>query len=193
MIFEMVYGEGGIGERWVARKFPFPIVYGPELHKRGSFDTTVVFQRDESQNDTIGSPQGFQRNPRKHYTRKLAVEVRIYAKSSLPDAMIGDHERLCEQLVDALCVLLDEWCTEAKAGEPEFSEARYLRAAELEEEFQSWPGRVYVLRFRVGRGVTARDYLGEAQPQGTMTGFQNTTQIRRFAAPDDPAETGCGR
>jgi hypothetical protein len=191
VIFGMVYGGGGLAERLTARKFPFPVVYGPEQHDRDAFDTTIVFQRDESVNDTIGSPQGQQRNPRKHYTRKLAVVATIYAKSTEPNAMIGDHEWLCEQLVDAVTVALDEWCSEAKAGEPEYGEMRYLRREEM-GKLETWPGRAYVVRFKIGRGVMARDYLGAAQPQGTMSGFSNTTQVHRTAAPagELPA-TGC--
>ncbi len=187
----MVYGTGGIVERLSARKFPFPVVYGPEQHDRDSFDTTIVFERDEKQNDTLGTAQGFQRNPRKHYTRKLAVVATVYAKATVANAMIGDHEFLCEQLVDAVTVAIDEWCSEAKAGEPEYGEMRYLRRDEM-GKLETWPGRAYVVRFKIGRGVMARDYLGAAQPQGTMAGFRNTTEVHRTAAPagEDPA-IGC--
>lgn len=188
----MVYATGGIAERLAARKFPFPIVYGPEQHERESFDTTIVFQRDDRNSDTIGSAQGTQRNPRKHYTRKLGVTVTVYAKSTVEHAHTGDHELLCEQLVDALNVAIDEWCAEARAGEPEYAEMRYLRRDELPEALQTWPGRAYVLRFKIGRGVMARDYLGAAQPQGSMAGFKNTTKVSRAAAPEgeEPA-IGC--
>lgn len=194
MIFEMVYGTGGLRERLETRKFPFPVLYGPEQHKRESFDTTIVLERDEANNDTFGPAQGFVRNPRKHYTRKLAVLATIYAKSSLPQAMVGDHERLAEQLVDALSVSIDEWCSEAKAGEPEFTESRYLRRDEL-GELETWPGRVYVLRFKIGRGVMARNYLGEGEPTASLADksqIKNRTDVSRAAAPaGELPVTGC--
>jgi hypothetical protein len=194
VIFEMVYASGGIAERLDARKYPFPVLYGPEQHKRDSFDTSIVIERDEKNSDTFGAPQGFVRNPRKAYTRKLAVLATIYAKSSLPQAMIGEHERLAEQLVDALAVAIDEWCSEAKAGEPEYTESRYLRRDEL-GDLETWPGRVYVLRFKIGRGVMARNYLGEGEPTGSLASksqIKNRTDVRRVAAPDgELPETGC--
>ncbi len=176
------------------QKFPFPVHYVPQRHAlEQTAPTQIHFMRSRHASDLVQAAQGQQRNPRKLNTRRIAVDCLIYASSTLPGAMLQEHEGLCDQIVDAVVCALDTWCTGGRAGEPEFVECRYLDTEEL-AELESWPGVVYLLRFRIGRGVTVQTFLGEAKPTGTAANVANTSQI--FLAPHDgetDPEEACGR
>lgn len=188
-VYEM---SRNIGEMLDEQKFPFEVRYVPERTQiEQTAPTQIHFTRCRVAPDLIGAPQGQQRNPRKSYTRKLCVDVLVYASSTLPGAMIQEHEDLCDQLVDALVVRVDEWCTAARAGEPEYVEMRYMGVDEL-PGLEGWPGVVYLLRFRIGRGVTRKDFLGEGRPTGSPAHVKNTSQVK-VAGTDDLPETACGR
>jgi hypothetical protein len=165
-----------IDARLTARKFPVRVVYGPERTTREGYAPVIVVERDRTASDTVGPPKGTQRNPRKYMTRTLAVSATIYAQSSLPGAMIQDHERSCEQLVDAFLVSLYEHLAAEQAGTISVSSARYLAASER-NDVETWPGVVYVIKFFVPRAVLALDYTGEAKPTAAAPGFVNAVRV----------------
>lgn len=193
MIYGMVFGTDGIASRLAAAKFQFPIVYGPEPFERGSFATTIRFARDDAGTDVIEAPPGFKVNPRKHAARYLAAVCEIYAQSNVPGAIVADHEDLAEQIVDAVIVALNRWADEAKTA-IRYGEMRYLRPEDLPvgPAFERWPGRVYRIKFAVGRGVMARDFLGAAKPESALGGFNNRTEARYTGQPDADPVIGCG-
>lgn len=166
-----------------ARKFPSAFEYGPNRTARtGYFDHAIVFERDRKATDLVSPAKGWDNNPRKMRTRELCVQVLIYAQSRLDGAMVNDHEGECEQIVDALLIALAEWGSEGRAGELPITEARYLSAAEYNDPAtptEVWPGVVYVLRFRVPRGVSARDYTGAARPIGAAASVGGEVEVRR--------------
>jgi hypothetical protein len=179
-----------IEERLRVRKFPLKVHYGPEAVSREYHDPTIVMLRDLDADDTLRAPAGQQRNPRKFAVRELAALALVYAKSSLDGAHRGDHERLCEKLIDGLTTELEAWATEAKCDVLTLTGGRYVNPAEL--ELEKWNGVVYALRFRVPRGVSALTYEGEARPTGAATAVQNQTQARMIGAEDEAPEIGCG-
>lgn len=175
-----------IEEDFRKRKFPSAFVYGPErVTREGYFDHAIVFERDREASDTVGPVKGSQSNPRKMRVRELCVKCTIYAQSRLEGPRINEHEAECEQIVDALVIALAEWGEASRAGDLPITESRYLKAEER-EAVEVWPGVVYVLRFRVPRGVTARDYTRAARPTGAATGVGGQILVRRNA--DDPPE-----
>lgn len=173
-----------------ARKFPSQFVYGPERITRvGYFDHVIVFERDRKATDLIAPAKGFENNARRMRVRELCVQATIYARSRLDGARVNDHEKECEQIVDALVIAFAEWGTEAKAGELPITEARYLTAEEYTDPTkpaEAWGGAVYLIRFRVPRGVTARDYSGSARPTGAAAGVAGSVEVRLNAG--DPPE-----
>ncbi len=185
MIYEMSRDLRGMLRK---RRFPYAVHYGPERAKRGAGSRGITFEREP---DSVEEPHGQQGNPRKHATRRLGVRATVYAKSSLPSAHQGDHERECEAIVDALIVALAEWGVAARAGRPVFVETRYATAAELAAGEQ-WPGVVYLIRFTIGRGVYARDYNGAGKPIGIPGNVSSTTRVRYDKQPDSEPEIGCG-
>lgn len=193
MIYAMIMGAEGVAARLAARKFPFPVTYGPEHHRRESFHTTIVFERDADAPDLPAAPAGFQVNPRKVLSLWLACKCTIYAKSSLHAATVGEHEALALQLVEGVVTALDDWTSEGKTM-LQLREMRFLRAEELQMPgLESWPGRAYQIKFAVGAGLVKRTFLGEARPTYTVAGFQNRTEARLDGAPDEvPPTIGCG-
>lgn len=171
-----------------ARKFPVRVIYGPERTVRESYDPTIVIERDRNGSDRVTAPVGQQTNPRKYAMRSLAVSATIYTVSTLPGAMIQDHERECEKLIDAFIVALYEWQASARAGAVAIGEARYLSAADR-NDVETWPGVAYRLRFTVPRAVQALTYQGEARPTGQAAGVSNSTLV---SAPGFNPESACG-
>ena len=190
MIYALHYDLKGMLDEL---KFPIHWLYGPTpVTVDGYPALTVVVERNrDGQSDAIRAPQGAHPNARQSRVRELPAKITIYAReTAVAGAHIGDHETLCEKVVDALIVALAEWGTAAKVGTIAITEARYLRADER-ADVEKWPGVVYVLRFTVPRGVRRRDFLGNARPTGTVTGVGNRTDVRPQADPDADPATGC--
>lgn len=175
-------------------KFPIDWRYGPlPLDPSGYPDLTVVVERDrDGASDAIRPPQGAHPNARQMRVRELPAKIMVFAReSAIANAQIGDHERLCEKIVDALIVALAEWGTAARVGTITPTESRYLRKDER-ADVEVWPGVVYLMRFAVPRGVLRRDFLGNARPTGTIGKIANRTDVRPQADPDADPATGCG-
>lgn len=186
----MIYGAmNAIQAKFLKRKFPTIFEYGP---RRTAVETTydhfVVVERDRDATDQLASVNGVNENPRRVCNRQLAVKATIYAQSRLGGARVNEHEFECEQIVDAFVVALQEWGGEARARlggvAPTVSELRYLKASEFLGGEQ-WPGVAYMIRFRVARGVYARDYEGQGNPVGLVSHVANEVNVRESDA-DDP-------
>lgn len=174
----------------LAQQFPIRVVYGPEHTTRPPNRDVIVLERDRDNGDQIGAPQGVHPNPTLPLVRQLGVLVHVYARANVSGARVNDHEHLCDQYVDAVLVHLREWAVATRAGALAWGESRYLRAEELGASFAAWPGVVYMLRFRVPRGVTRITFEGDARPEGAFTQVSNQTHTR-INDDDDPA-IGCG-
>jgi hypothetical protein len=161
-----------IDARLAARKFPVRVIYGPERTVREGYDPIIVIERDRGAADSVEAPKGSQTNPRKYAQRVLAVSATIYMCSRLPGAMIQDHERECEKLIDAFIVALLEWQTSERAGSILINAGRYLTAADR-ADVETWPGVVYSISFAVPRAVFALTYQGEARPEAEVLGFDH--------------------
>lgn len=187
-----------------AQKYPFRVVYGPlHLHREDYPSGLIVFER-AAVSESIGSPKGQQVNPRKLATRQTQGRARVYAKASKAGARLNEHEALCDYVVDAVIVAVEEAITEAKMGTLTWSEARYLTPAERQAEardqqtadnrtqsypLEQWPGVVYQLQFNFERGVAKRDWLHAARPEVGAPGFAGRTDA--YLGDSGPS-TGCG-
>lgn len=182
----------GIAAIFAARKFPTSFIYGPP---RFAIDTVqdhwLIVERDrDGTADLLKPANGTQQNPRRLCNRELAAKATIYARSNVDGARLNEHEAECEQLVDAFVTAFSVWGAEhiARLGgvSPAIQEMRYLKAAEFHPEAETWPGVVYVIRFRISRAVCIVDYESQAQATGVPTDVQNVIEVRRNA--DDPPE-----
>lgn len=170
---------------FTARKFPTTFSYGTVRFAVDAFaDHLVIIERDRDGNaDNMSPVSGAQQNPRRLANRSLAAKATIYAQSRLDGARPEEHEAECEQIVDGLITCLADWGTAnlARLGGvgPTLGEMRYLKSAEFHPDAETWPGVVYLLRFRVNRAVIVRDYEGAARPTGTAAHVGNTIEVRR--------------
>lgn len=167
--------------------------------KAGAHRGHVVVIDHDAAGDTLGPPVGAKRNPRLVRARMLGAKAEIYAKSSLPGAHRGDHERECEKIVDALIVAFYRWGVEGQVGDLPWTSGKYIPGKDAPDDpKEKWPGVCYQITFQLPRGVYDRMYVAEqnagaALPTGTATGVSNQTQARLEGGdPDADPDLGCG-
>jgi hypothetical protein len=171
-----------------ARKYPYPVEYGPERAQRDSFAAAVVFERDRespdevairivTKNETVESP----------FIRKVSGAVTVYARSAKPAARAADHENECDRVCDAvLCALYR--VLKAKRLPLEVVESRMLREEDLPEgageRAASWPGAAARIRFRVTTLVRDVNYLGEGPATAEVAAVNQPTLDVDYAPGD---------
>lgn len=191
MIYEIARA---VEVRLRAKKFPLHVTYeSSERIQAGIQDNRITFMRDRDQGDTFAAPTGAPQNPRKKADREVGGRALVWIRSALPGAMLGDHERECDAVVDALfCALFEAARVVCHVGLLAIGETRYLSSKDLVDlgvavsVTDSWPGVVYSLRFKAPRGVYDVDYAGNGLPEITLHGITGEIRIRRNA--DDPPE-----
>lgn len=176
--------------------YPVRVSFGYEEARRGAYRGHHIVLEHDATGDTVGPPLGAKRNPRMVRSRYLGCVAEIYARSSLPAAHRGDHERECEKIVDAL---LAAFYKLGGRGVIEVSGGKYAPGKDAPDGSQAkWPGVCYQLQFKLPRGVYDREYLAEqdtgaAQPTGTPTDARNQTRVRlQGGDPDADPDFGCG-
>ncbi len=174
--FDMVMN---ITDELERQKFPLEIIYGPErLSRPGQFGFVIIFERDREANDAWQPAKGAQSNPDMRGVRGLAIKVTIFAKSSLPDATIWEHEFECEQLVDAWLTAQEEWGRASRAGYIPVTSARYLKPSER-DDVEAWAGCVYEIKAVLPRGAYKRDFTGAARPVGQATAVTGVVEVKQ--------------
>jgi hypothetical protein len=175
------------------KKYPVKVRFGPERVTRDKYREghAVVIEHDPDAGDQLSPPTGVSHNPRRLFDRKLGVKATIYARSSLPNAHRGDHERECEKIVDAFLSALYKWCAAGRVTAAAVSKMGF--PADPADGPEVWPGVAYEIFFGLPRGVYDREYVGEQNagaggPTGTPTGVGNTTVA---SAPGVAPATGC--
>lgn len=172
-----------VDAKLAAAKFPFRVAYAPERTDRSDTSNPVIlFARDRTDGENVLPPKGQQANGRRVLDRMCGVVIKVYARSSLPGAMVEDHEELADYLVDAVLVALEETCKEGKFSPFEYTEARFMYPEEIVTEDgkpEHWPGVVFLLRLKIGRGVIKRDYLKAVRPTAAPTGVGNQVEVRQ--------------
>lgn len=174
--------------------YPVDCVYGPlpvtyERYPHG----LLVFERARDASDTFAAPMGTRnQNPLYRAARTVAAQLLIYAcAEQLEGARIEDHEGECEDLVDQTYIAIEEWAKLITHAGPTIVEARYLSAAERNDE-QVWPGVVYRVKFSVLRAVVKQSKSGEIRPTGKAAAVANRTEVKYPLRPNDPPAIGCG-
>jgi hypothetical protein len=175
MIYQM---SQDIESNLKGRKYPVEITYGPERLKRsgcGSYE--IVMNRDDESGDAVHPVQASRSNPKMWAKRALGVVATFYVASPVSGAMISDHQRDCDALVDAFLVEVIAWGEASKAGAIDFGESRYLNASEHNGS-EYFGDVVYRLRFEVPRALLERDYNGDARAVGAPTTVSNQSFAR---------------
>jgi hypothetical protein len=160
------------------RKFPVAVHYGEErVGRTVAASALVLFSRDDEGGDQIVDVVGSQRAPvRKGGCRMLGVVVDVFAQAPLSGARLNEHQSLCDQIVDGLQLAIQDWAQEGKALGPVWGETRYLRDDEVDKAEQR-NGVVYRMRFRVGRGVYAKDFEGLGPDNATIAHVAHAIEV----------------
>jgi hypothetical protein len=168
-----------IATRLVGRGFPIEARYEGEriCSAVGVVGRRIDFERDKRVPDAFYPFPGGQRNPRATGVRGVAVVATIYGQSSKRGARAAEHQRDCDQLLDALLVELREWSVEARAGEPEIVSGRLLGPDDF-TGVDMPQGAAYELHFRIPRAILRRDYIGDAEPTGTIASSAVFSPVR---------------
>lgn len=157
------------------RGWPLAVQYGPVRFTPKPGENAVIVERNRNSGDTVDPKRkpaythdGKTIGGRDISTTETGVAVRlmqcaatVYASKGVKGAHLGDHETLCDDLVDALHCGILLWSGRAKSGVTIVG-GRYLRADELEllTETPTWPGVAYQLQFAIERGVFDRNSGG---------------------------------
>ncbi len=185
MIYNMMRD---IEDRFVKRKFPVKFAFAPERTDRETFDTAIVMGRDDTSTDLFDTAEGSKGRPAAMVgVRELASFAKIFANSTLPGADIHDHQEFCETLVDAFYVELCRWTKAHKRPLPKIPIARFMTPLELmADDYISASGVVYLMRFRIARGIYERDFnaagplVNELGGAGTSVNVDSNGQGRAF-------------
>lgn len=159
------------------RKYPQPVLYGPEPFERTSFDPAIIFSRDRERGDVIGPPVGTKVNPESPYTRVVAGQVVVFAQSSAPGARVQDHEDECDRVCDAVLTAMYEAC-KARSLPLAITESRLLRASEFSNA-TTWPGCVAQIRFSVTTLVRRVTYAGAGALTGEVADVVTTVEAEQ--------------
>lgn len=178
-----------------AKKYPVAVRHGPDRVTREHYPTghVVVFERDAASGDKLGPAETRNVGPGlPPFLRAVTLgsKATIYARSSLPNAHRGDHERECEKIRDAVLCAMYKWGVAGRVGDLPISKMGYVENTDKPEV---WPGLKYEILFGLPRGVYDREYVGEQNagaggPTGSATGVGNTTVA---SAPGVIPATGC--
>src|SRR5689334_16495631 len=113
-----------VGAALRTRLFPYHVHYGPERTDRNGVDPVIVWGRDRLANEPVTAAAGTGPHVRsgppttlepKKADRKIGAEVRLYVRSSVPGAMVQDHEEECDYLADAVIGEIIDWAKANKA------------------------------------------------------------------------------
>lgn len=157
-----------IAETLASRGLPVAVDYGPDRLTRDLYaPSRIVIERDRTRGDSVEGPMGSSANPRRRRTRQLGVTATIYTSSPVSGARLCEHERECDDIVDALIVAIDEWATAARSS-VSYGGGRYLTPDEVSGA-ERGAGVAYELSLQISRGVYART-RPTAAPADTDTG-----------------------
>ena len=158
-----------LGEALAARKVPYRVTYGPEPIPQGITSPHIVILRDRKTGDHVTAPRQTSAqttltapNPHVVMNRFLGATCRVFAKSTKASAIVADHERIADQVIDQVLVALRS-IVNARRNTWTLGAGHLLTDDEIKAlGLEAWPGGVYEQAFSIDRGVTDRPYAGES-------------------------------
>lgn len=182
-----------LGAALALKGFPlkgFPVVDGPEPTKTTTgARERIVIEHDDG-GDSFRAVRGEHKNPNLRTIRNIGVKITIYAQATNAGATHWEHRRRAEHVLDLVLVALDKVIYARKNGYT-LTKGRFVQPDDLAAS-EVIAGAVYELTFTVERGVAEQTWKGEKRPEGSPTGFKNTTNVSLYNGPGDPPEVGCG-
>ena len=172
------------------RRFPHPVIAGPERFPRDGFRAAIIFARDPDAVDAIVAPAGANGiNPEVPFNVRTAVRCLMFSRSPKPGATAHDHEVEIDAVRDGVLAALKRAVAAGPKGAWQVTESRLLSRDELrvladvgESDDKSgkrsadWPGRACRLRFWIQLAVRDITYPGAARPEGEIFDVVNTVE-----------------
>jgi len=179
-----------------AQGSPLGCVFGPERTDGNAARERVVLEHSPTGGDVFGPATSQHINPKSRFTRSVACQLRIYARSPLSGAAVQDHRRRAETVLDLVLVALDTRLrgTRRNAWTPD--RGGFVSTDDLDGS-QTWSGAVYELAFTVDRAVLAQTFTAGIAPESTLgeggVTITSTTSVGLVNGPaGTPPETACG-
>lgn len=180
------------------REFPVEVKPGPErVSREYGRGHVIIIERDREAGDSVFAPPNANSIGTTTIAKMLRISTQsakatIYVRSSLPGAHEGNHVEECDKVRDGLFCALYRWGVVGKTGDVPITGARFIDQDKI-PELERWPGVIYEVKFRYGRGIFDRNYSGDGRPTGKATGVSNVTHAYLTGGdPDAEPETGCG-
>lgn len=171
-----------------AKGCPLAVHYR-ERTRPTAWRNAVIFDRVPE--EQVGPPRGTSDNPKRHYQRRIAGTVTIYAQAPVTGAKYFEHEFVADEAVDMTLIAL------RKSGAVygiQITGSRQVPIDDLEKS-EVPAGIVHEIKFTIARGVTERTWAGAIGPTFEIGAgsIKSSTQVRLAHAPEDaPVETSCG-
>lgn len=167
-----------------AQGCPIECVDGPPWGETSWSGERIVFTLDDG-GDSFETVRGGHVNPKQVTVRMMAFTVRIYAQAKKAGAMFFEHTRRADAILDQVLVALSEAC-QVRKQPVQFRGGKWLPIKDLEKS-TVFAGAVYELSAVVPRGVTKKDWDGDALEEITITEglIKNTVKARLQGTADD--------
>ncbi len=161
---------GAVAALMRAKKYPHPVIAGPERAVRDGNEMAIVFERDVEAGDAITAPMGAKQAPphvESPFNRRVAGVVTVYARSPLSGATTGDHEDELDRVCDGVLCAMYRACKARKLPLEIVSSQVQPPTAKDVESARIPAGRSAKIRFLVTTLVRDVEYRGA----GPLTGI----------------------
>jgi hypothetical protein len=163
------------------RNCPIPVVLdSPEKSKAtGYLPERIVIEHDLNASDSFDAPYSQNKNPKSHYTHKVAAKATIYARSPKSGATMFEHRERAGDVLHMVLVALRENVQSTKRFWSPKS-GSFVVPEDLEGS-DTHAGAAYELKFEIERPVLAIDWAGDARPEtevGGVDGVGITNTVR---------------
>jgi hypothetical protein len=157
------------------------VVVGPEATNTVTFGRErIVIEHGDS--DSFQPAWSQSVNPKRFMTRLIGAKGTIYSKSPKAGALVFEHRRRCEQILDMTLAALSR-VHAVRNGKGAFlpSSGRFITPDDLAASERPG-GAVYEFTFTIQRGVTDVTWTGDAQPEAEVggvdgVGINNVTRV----------------
>ncbi len=170
---------------------PIPVIDGPEQARTAWTPERVVLEHDTTARSSFDSPRGLHTNAKHLYTSLDPYKVTVYVQSRLGGAKTFEHRTRAHVAREAVIAGLR---TISATNKNVFvlKDAGFITPPDLAASEQP-NGAAVEVKFTYGLPVRVVTFVGDAQPEGTLTGLSSTTTVSRNADnPDASVETACG-
>lgn len=175
-----------VATRLKAAGCPIEVVDGPPWAETTWGGERIMFTLDEG-GDSFGPVQGTHVNPRLVAVRSVAFFVRISAQSKRAGALFFEHTRRVEAILDQVIVALSDVCR-LREQPLQIRSGKWLPVKDLEKSTMA-AGAVYELSATVGRGISRKNWQGEAAEEITITEGLIKTTAYASAKGGDPTDS----